>query len=231
MNENKILGNDPLTKRDSIWHNFITKDETQSIPQQDLSQAKEEPEVPGISSANSHWLDEVVSRSNMTDSTSKIVPFTEEEELEEEKSFAEHMHQFVGFRLKEETYALRIQCIRSIIRQIPMTLVPTTPKYIEGIINLRGQIIPVVSLKKRFGVSDSEMEPSVKSRIIIAEIGELGLIGFVVDEVTHVIRLPDSLVMDTPPSIHTPHNDAVSGVARMKEGLLMILDEEKLLSI
>ena len=76
--------------------------------------------------------------------------------------------QVVGFRIGRETFGLPISIVREIVRVPEITSVPNAPDYIEGVINLRGRIIPIVDLRKRFG--DKAFEPSKKNRIVVVEL-------------------------------------------------------------
>ncbi|HEX6878806.1 MAG TPA: chemotaxis protein CheW, partial [Terriglobales bacterium] len=103
--------------------------------------------------------------------------------------------QIVGFRVGAETFGVPIQSVHEIVRMMDITAVPDAPVYIEGVINLRGKIIPVVDLRKRFG--EKEIKSNKKNRILVAEIGGK-MVGLVVDSASEVLKLPPADV-DPPP--------------------------------
>src|SRR5271167_1637123 len=97
--------------------------------------------------------------------------------------------QIVGFRIGRETFGLPIAMVREIVRVPEITSVPNAPNYIEGVINLRGRIVPVVDLRKRFG--EKSPEPNKKNRIVVVEIGRRA-IGVIVNSASEVLRIPPS---------------------------------------
>src|SRR5437899_3067622 len=97
--------------------------------------------------------------------------------------------QVVGFRIGNETYGVRIASVREIVRVPEITAVPSAPELIEGVINLRGKIIPVMDLRKRFGQTD--IQPDKKNRILVVEL-ENKLIGLIVNTATEVLKIPPS---------------------------------------
>jgi purine-binding chemotaxis protein CheW len=103
--------------------------------------------------------------------------------------------QLVSFHLDNEEYGVEVLKVREIIRMVNITSMPNTPHYVEGIINLRGKVIPIISMRKRFGLM--EMEHSSQTRVIIMDVsGEL--LGFTVDAVSEVIRVSASEIQPSP---------------------------------
>jgi purine-binding chemotaxis protein CheW len=134
--------------------------------------------------------------------------------------------QVVGFRIGRETFGLPISMVREIVRVPDITSVPNAPDYIEGVINLRGRIIPVVDLRKRFG--EKSPEPSKKNRIVVVEIGARA-IGLIVNSASEVLRIPPSEIED-------PHNvlpdgelNYITGVGKLKGRLVILLDLDRIL--
>ena len=105
--------------------------------------------------------------------------------------------QLVGFRIGKETFGVPIGLVHEIVRVPEITAVPDAPDYVEGVINLRGKIISIVDLRKRFG--ETKIQASPKNRILVAEI-EKRLVGLIVDAASEVIRLPHSEI-DAPPEV------------------------------
>jgi purine-binding chemotaxis protein CheW len=133
--------------------------------------------------------------------------------------------QIVGFRIGRETFGLPISLVREIVRVPEITSVPNAPDYIEGVINLRGRIIPVVDLRKRFG---EMIEASTKNRIVVVEM-ESRFIGLMVNSASEVLRLP-------PSEIEAPHSvfqdgelNFITGVGKLKGRLVILLDLNRVL--
>lgn len=137
-----------------------------------------------------------------------------------------HDMQIVVFDLSGEHYALGIERINTIIRMQQITPVPGTPDCIEGIINLRGNILPVLDPRKLFGLSVAE--PRRSSRIVVAESQGMS-IGLIVDAVTETLRIPEADIEEPPPSASTSGLRYVTGIGKVGERLFIILDIDKLL--
>lgn len=133
--------------------------------------------------------------------------------------------QLVIFRLAEEEYALPITKVQEINRLTPVTRLPEAPAFMEGVINLRGRIIPVLDLRKRFSLPAVETE---ETRIMIVDV-EGQTVGMVVDSVNEVVRLPRTSVEPPPPAFII---DAryIEGVGKMDGRLLILLDIDKILT-
>jgi len=131
--------------------------------------------------------------------------------------------QLVAFTLGSEQYGVEIDQVREIIRKRAITPVPQQPSYVEGVINVRGTIIPVVNLRKRF---ELQREESLSPHTIIVQSG-VGLMGMLVDAVSEVIRIPSNQIYP-PPSV-TKGIDTVylRGICRINDRLLIYLDVEK----
>jgi purine-binding chemotaxis protein CheW len=135
--------------------------------------------------------------------------------------------QLVCFRVGAQMYALDIMRIKEVIKFQRLTPIPKAPLFIEGVINLRGAIIPVVDLRKRFdkGVADADRETRV---IICALSGRI--IGIMVDEVSEVRRYSRQEVWPAPQFLKGKGAEFFLGVCRRDEDLVMLLDLEKILS-
>jgi purine-binding chemotaxis protein CheW len=135
--------------------------------------------------------------------------------------------QLVCFRVGAQMYALDIMRIKEVIKFQRLTPIPKAPLFIEGVINLRGAIIPVVDLRKRFdkGVADSDRDTRV---IICALSGRI--IGIMVDEVSEVRRYSRQEVWPAPQFLKGKGAEFFLGVCRRDEDLVMLLDLEKILS-
>ena len=135
--------------------------------------------------------------------------------------------QLACFRVGAELYALDIMRIKEIIRPQKLTPVPKAPSFIEGVINLRGAVIPVADMRKRF---DQPIDADTrKNRIVICALGRKN-IGLLVDEVTEVKRFGRKEIAPSPQFIHGAQADYFLGVARRDDELIMLIDLEKVLS-
>ncbi len=134
--------------------------------------------------------------------------------------------QVVCFKLVTEAYGLDIMHIKEIIRYQKITSVPKAPYFIQGIINLRGMVIPVIDLRKRF---ELPADVNSKSRIIIAQI-ENRIAGLVVDDVTDIISLPKTNLMPPPKMVKGAEAEYLDGMADIKGELLFIINLDKMLT-
>jgi len=134
--------------------------------------------------------------------------------------------QVVGFRIGEETFGVRIGSVREIVRVPEITTVPNAQETIEGVINLRGKIIPVVDLRKRFG--QVEIIADKKNRILVVEL-ETKLVGLIVNSASEVLKIPPSEI-ESPGSVFADGESSyVTGVGKLKGRLIILLDIGKLL--
>jgi purine-binding chemotaxis protein CheW len=135
--------------------------------------------------------------------------------------------QIVIFDLAGETYGADIQAVQAIVRMQPITSIPQAPPAVQGVINLRGKVNPVMDLRKRFGLEVTE--ETKDSRIVIVDIGDQD-VGLIVDAVAEVTRIPlDSI---EPPSevVSTAETDYISGIAKFEDRMIILLDLDKVLS-
>ena len=135
--------------------------------------------------------------------------------------------QLACFRVGGELYALDIMNIREIIRPQKLTVIPKAPRFIEGVINLRGAVIPVADLRKRFDQPCTE--ETRKNRIIICSVGGR-IVGLLVDEVLEVRRYGRQDVAPAPQFLKGPEAEFFLGVARRDDDLVMVLDLDRILS-
>ena len=135
--------------------------------------------------------------------------------------------QLVVFDLATEAYGVDISAVREIIRMQEITRVPKSPEFVEGIINLRGNIIPVVDLRKRFNLTVSEQNKD--NRIVVVDIGGRD-IGVIVDAVTEVLRITGDSVEPPSSVITTADSTYLLGIAKLESRLIILLDLESVLS-
>lgn len=134
--------------------------------------------------------------------------------------------QLVSFTIGNEEFGVNILKVQEIIRMIEITQMPNAPEFIEGIINLRGRVIPVISLRNKLG--KERIEHDRNTRIIVVEL-DGRTIGFIVDGVSEVLRIPASIT-EAPPAITSGMNsEYITSIARLEDRLLILLDLEKTL--
>jgi len=134
--------------------------------------------------------------------------------------------QVVGFRVGNETYGVRISAVREIVRVPEITSVPNAPEAIEGVINLRGKIIPVTDLRKRFG--RAEARPDKKNRILVVELGDK-LLGLIVNSASEVLKIPPSEIEMPGSMLAEGESSYVTGVGKLDGRLIILVDIAKLL--
>lgn len=132
--------------------------------------------------------------------------------------------QLVVFALGNEEYGVEISYVQEIIRIPHITIVPDMPPYMEGIINLRGKVIPVIDLKKRFGF-DSTVKLE-DSRLMVLNI-EKAIISVIVDDVSEVFRLDEQAIESLPSEIVAENGNSLQEIGKLGERLLLLLDVRK----
>lgn len=135
--------------------------------------------------------------------------------------------QLVVFDLNEEAYGVDIGAVREIIRMQEITKVPRTPEFIEGVINLRGKVIPVIDLRARFSMPSTEQTD--EHRIVVVDV-EGQDIGMVVDSVTEVSRVPQSSIEPPSAVITTDDSGYLTGIVKTDEKLIILLDIARVIS-
>lgn len=141
-------------------------------------------------------------------------------------SLVEESLQLVTFEVAGEEFAVDILAVHEINRMMELTRVPQAPVEIEGVINLRGKIIPVMDLRKRFGLPPRERDE--QTRIIVVEV-DTRVIGFIVDRVRQVLPISRSIVEPAPDMVTSVDSQFISGVGKLPDRLLILLDLTQLL--
>lgn len=134
--------------------------------------------------------------------------------------------QLVTFSLGGEKYAVDILKVQEINRMKEITRVPNAPYYVEGVINLRGKVIPVISLRKKFGLP--EEEETAEQRIMIMDIQGITL-GLIVDSVSEVLRISTDIVEPPPLMTYSVSSEFIWGIAKLEDRLIILLDMDKLI--
>lgn len=133
--------------------------------------------------------------------------------------------QLVTFSLGNEEYAVDILKVQGINRMKEITRLPNSPAYVEGVINLRGRVMPVIDLRKKFGLDAKENDSS--SRTMIMDIGGITM-GLVVDAVSEVPRIPANIV-EPPPMAFETGTEFITGIAKLENRLIILLDMDRFL--
>jgi purine-binding chemotaxis protein CheW len=138
---------------------------------------------------------------------------------------------YLTFALADEEYGIGILKVREIIGIMPITTVPQTPEFVKGVINLRGKVIPVVALRRKFGME--EIEYTERTCIIVVEItGSSGaiLMGIVVDSVSEVLNIKSDDIEDAPTFGASLDTQYILGMAKVEGGVKILLDIDRVLS-
>jgi purine-binding chemotaxis protein CheW len=136
-------------------------------------------------------------------------------------------HQLVVFQLGAELYGVEISRVHEIIRLQAVTRVPRSPSFVEGVINLRGKVIPVVDLRRRFGLVSAEHTRA--SRIVVVEIGDQ-VVGIIVDAVSEVLRVSGATIEPPSPVVAGVDSEYIHGIAKLPERLVILLDLDRVLA-
>jgi purine-binding chemotaxis protein CheW len=140
----------------------------------------------------------------------------------DEARVTDELIQLVTFNLLGEEFGLRILDVREIIRMVNVTPVPHSPDFVEGVINLRGQILPVIDLRKRFNLEATELKE--ETRIIVVEINE-HLLGLIVDGVNEVLRIPSDTITPAPQIVANGIGaEYIKGIAHFDDKMLILID-------
>jgi purine-binding chemotaxis protein CheW len=138
---------------------------------------------------------------------------------------AKELH-IVGFRIGRESFGVPISLVHEIVRIPDITAVPESPDFVEGVINLRGKIVPVVDLRKRFG--ENEIKSSKKNRILVAEV-ETKMVGLIVDAASEVMKIPAGEVEQPPNIFEEGELNYVTGVGKLNGRLIILVDLTRVL--
>lgn len=136
--------------------------------------------------------------------------------------------QLVGFKLGNEDFGVDISRVQEINMMMHLTKIPNSNKFIEGVVNLRGKIVPVINLRDRLGLPKKEDDN--RTKIIVSDINNK-LIGYIVDEVNEVLRISKSIIEPAPELAIGIETGLIEGVAKLEGRLLILLNLDKLLNV
>ncbi len=148
--------------------------------------------------------------------------------MSKETNETSELLQLVSFSVGKEEFAIDILKVQEIIRMAQITSIPNAPSFVEGIINLRGRVIPVVSLRERLGLAKRQSDKD--TRIIVVELNGK-VTGFLVDGVNEVLRIPSGII-EAPPEITSGVNSKyITSIAKLEDRLIILLDLDKVLLV
>ena len=135
--------------------------------------------------------------------------------------------QLVSFKIADEEFGIDILKVHEINRMMNITKVPNAPHYVDGVVNLRGRVIPVINLRTKLAMERKEYDRN--SRIIVVELGGK-TIGFIVDEVSEVLRIPMNITEKPPEMVSGINSAFITAIGKLEDRLLILLDLEKVLT-
>ncbi|MFO7916060.1 MAG: chemotaxis protein CheW [Candidatus Krumholzibacteriales bacterium] len=147
----------------------------------------------------------------------------------ETRTAAEQEIQFITFTLGNEKYAVEIEKVKEVILPIDTYPVPGMPVQVRGVINLRGEIVPILEIVSSLGISDNSAGSDEKSRRIIIIDGEDGGIGFEVDRVIEVVRIPKSAIKSDLGNVNI-NREVLDGIVQEQNGIILCINPEKIIS-
>ncbi|HET6420233.1 MAG TPA: chemotaxis protein CheW [Geobacteraceae bacterium] len=133
----------------------------------------------------------------------------------------------VGFSVGKEEFCVDILKVQEIIRMMEITKIPNAPEFVEGVINLRGKVIPIVDFGKRCNLSVAPEDEESQKRIVVAAVGEK-TVGLVVGRVSQVIKLDEEQISSPPDVVRGGNSEFISGVGKSGDKLLILLDLDRL---
>lgn len=136
--------------------------------------------------------------------------------------------QLVSFNIGSEEFGVDILKVQEINRMVDITKVPQAPHYVEGVINLRGKVIPIIDLRKRFSLEVKTHDKN--TRIVVVDIGG-NIMGMIVDAVSEVLRLPSDTIEPPPELVTGINSEYIKGVAKLEDRLLIFLDLSKVIDV
>ncbi len=153
--------------------------------------------------------------------------FSQDISQQKNTGYTDELLQLVTFNLGVEEFAVDILNIQGINRMVEITKVPNSPDYVEGIINLRGKVIPIIDLRRKLGMTEKAFDKS--TRFIVVEINKV-VVGFIVDSVNDVLRVPKSITEPPPPLVAGIESEYITAVGKLEDRLIILLDIEKILT-
>ena len=146
----------------------------------------------------------------------------------EDTTSGDELAQMISFAVGEEDYGINIQTVKEVIRIREITQLPKASNFVKGVINLRGDVIPVIDLREKFGLQHEEYTDL--TRVIVVDVEEKS-IGMVVDSVSHVIKISQNDIEPPPPLVGGVSGEYLKGVGKIGEKLIILINIEKILTV
>ena len=147
--------------------------------------------------------------------------------LENIKKESSELLQLVSFMIQNEEFAIDILFVQEINRMLQITKVPNAPAFVSGVVNLRGRVIPVIDLRTKLGIEVKKDDKN--TRIVVVEVKEK-TVGFIVDAVKEVLRIPASITEPPPELVTGINSEFIMAVGKLEDRLITLIDIEKILS-
>ena len=139
----------------------------------------------------------------------------------------ENLRQFISFSVGDEDYGLELLRVKEVIRVRQITWLPKAPSFVKGIINLRGDVIPLIDLRERFGLE--YVDQTTQTRVVVVEV-EGRLMGMIVDSASQVVRIPADQIDPPPPVLGGLAREFITGVGKFEDKLVILLDVDAILT-
>ena len=146
----------------------------------------------------------------------------------EQKNETAELLQLVSFKIGQEEFGVDILNVHEINKMVAITKVPNAPHFVEGVINLRGRVIPIIDLRTRLKLEKKEHDKD--TRIIVVEINKK-TVGFIVDAVKEVLRIPVTITEAPPEIVAGIDSEFIKAVGKLEDRLLILMDLEKVLTV
>jgi len=148
--------------------------------------------------------------------------------LEEFKKESSELLQLVSFMIENEEFAINILFVQEINRMLQITKVPNAPSFVSGVVNLRGRVIPVIDLRAKLGLNTKEYDKN--TRIVVVEVKDK-TVGFIVDAVKEVLRIPTNITEPPPELVIGINSEFIMAVGKLEDRLITLIDIEKILTV
>ena len=149
-------------------------------------------------------------------------------ESKKERKETGELRQFISFSVGDEEYGLELLRVKEVIRVREITWLPKAPSFVKGIINLRGDVIPIVDLRDKFGLESKEA--TSMTRVIVVEV-EGRLMGMVVDSASQVVCIPADQIDPPPPVLGGFSKEFITGVGKLDDKLVILLNTDAVLTV
>lgn len=138
------------------------------------------------------------------------------------------MNKYVVFKLENEEYGIDILRVKEIKEMLRITRVPKSPSFVRGVVNLRGEVIPVIDLRKKFNLAQSQ--DTASTRIIIVTVEDI-TVGLIIDTSSEVLEIEKEFIEEPPATIGSIDHSYIQGIGKVNNRLIILLDVSKIISV